>query len=92
MRVKLLLACQEVLKRVWPSINRNRLLFIRIQTVPPRMHTAHGNKLLISNTEQLMKSHRGPNENVSTLVNLVNSMSFFFVHAEDGFSHECDLG
>jgi hypothetical protein len=32
------LACQEVLNRVWPSMNQNRLLFIQIQTVPLNMH------------------------------------------------------
>ena len=32
------LACQEVLKCVWPSMNQNRLLFIHIQTLPPGLH------------------------------------------------------
>ena len=33
-----MLACQEVLKWVLPSRNQNRLLFIRIQTLPPTIH------------------------------------------------------
>ena len=32
------LACQEVLNRVQPSMNQNRLLFMQIQTVPLNMH------------------------------------------------------
>ena len=37
-RVKLILVCQEVLKWVWLSMNRKRLLFIQIQTIPPTVH------------------------------------------------------
>lgn len=33
-RAKLTLACQEVLKHSWPSMNQNRLLFVQIQTLP----------------------------------------------------------
>ena len=29
---------KKVLKWVWPTRNRNRLLFIQIQTIPPSMH------------------------------------------------------
>ena len=36
--VKLTVACQEVLKWVWPSINLNKLLYIQSQTLPPNMH------------------------------------------------------
>jgi hypothetical protein len=35
---KLILACQEVLDWVWPSMNQNRLLFVQIQILPPSMH------------------------------------------------------
>ena len=38
MRVNLIWACQEVLKRVLPSMDQNRLLFIQVQALPPRMH------------------------------------------------------
>jgi len=38
LRVKNILACQEVLKWVWPSTNRNWLLFIQSQTLPPSIH------------------------------------------------------
>jgi len=38
LRVKLILACAEVLKCAWPSMNRNMLLFNQIQTLPPSMH------------------------------------------------------
>ena len=38
MRVKLILACQNVLEWAWSSMNWNRLLFFRIQTLPPSMH------------------------------------------------------
>ena len=37
-KVELTLVIQEVLKSLWPSNNWNRLLFIQIQTLPPRMH------------------------------------------------------
>ena len=36
-RIKLILACQEVLKRDWPSMNQSRPLFIQIQTLNPSM-------------------------------------------------------
>jgi hypothetical protein len=37
--VKLFLACQEVQKWVWHSMNQNRLLFSKIQALlPPSMH------------------------------------------------------
>ena len=38
LRIKLILACQEVGRWVWPSMNQNRLLFIQTQTLPPHMH------------------------------------------------------
>jgi hypothetical protein len=38
LRVKLILECLEVLKRVWLSMNRSRLLFIEIQTLPLSRH------------------------------------------------------
>lgn len=38
MRVNLILAFWEVLKWVWSSLNRNRLLFIQLQTQPLSMH------------------------------------------------------
>jgi hypothetical protein len=38
LRGKLILAFQEVLHWVWPSMNWNRLLFIQSQTLPSRMH------------------------------------------------------
>jgi hypothetical protein len=38
LRFKLILACQEVLNWVWPSMNLNTLLFHQIQTLPPSMH------------------------------------------------------
>ena len=37
LKVKLILACQEELNWDWPSMSRNRLLFIRIQTLHSRM-------------------------------------------------------
>ena len=36
--LEVILACQVVLKRVWPSMNRSRLLLIQIQRLPPNMH------------------------------------------------------
>ena len=33
-----ILSCQEVLEWVWPSMNRNSLHFIQIQTAHPSMH------------------------------------------------------
>ena len=36
-KIKLILACQEVLKQVWPSMNQNRSLFIQIQSLHPSM-------------------------------------------------------
>jgi hypothetical protein len=38
LRVKLILACQEVLNWDWPSINQIKLLFIQIQPLPLNMH------------------------------------------------------
>lgn len=37
-KVKIILACQEVLKRICSSMTRNRLLFIQIPTLPSSMH------------------------------------------------------
>ena len=59
--VKLNLACPEVLKRVWPSMNQNRLIFIQMQTLPPSMH--HKWKLLIWHAKQPIENHRGPAPN-----------------------------
>lgn len=44
-RVKLILADPEVLEWVRPSMNRSRLLFIQIKTIPPSMH--HKSKNII---------------------------------------------
>ena len=38
LRVKLIMACQEVLNWVWLSMNPNRLLFIQTQTLPLSIH------------------------------------------------------
>ena len=43
----LISACQELLKCVWLSMNRNRLLSIQIQTLPPRTHLHKGKLWLI---------------------------------------------
>ena len=38
LKVRFILASQEVLKWAWPSMNGYRLLFTQIQTLPPKMH------------------------------------------------------
>jgi hypothetical protein len=58
-RIKLILACQEVLMWVWPSMNWNRLLFVPIQTLPLGMHQFKW-KEIIDYAKQPMKNHRGP--------------------------------
>jgi hypothetical protein len=66
LRVKLILACQEVLKWVWSSKNRNRLLFIQNQILPHEIYwifiasTTSGKKLLIWFTRQPLEYHRDP--------------------------------
>jgi hypothetical protein len=59
LRVDLILACQEVLKCVWPSMNRNRLVFIQSRTLPPSIHTG-GKKVLVLCLKQPMRNHTGP--------------------------------
>ena len=56
--VKLILACQEVPKRVWSLKNRNRLLFVPIQSLP-RTCTTSEKKRLILYAKQPLKHHRG---------------------------------
>jgi hypothetical protein len=58
-RVKLVLACQEVLKWVWSSMNWYRMFYVKTSTLPPRMHqklTEHG-KICKQNNQLPTKSH-----------------------------------
>ena len=69
LRVELVLVCQEVPKWVWPSVNQNRLLFMQIQTLPPRMH--HKWKIIINIVWKIMEDQlptKSPNENRITIL------------------------
>jgi hypothetical protein len=53
------LACQEVLKWVWPFMNRYRMFYLQTSTLPPRMHhklTKHG-RLCKQNNQLPTKTH-----------------------------------
>ena len=77
------LACQEVLKWVWLPMNRNKLLFVQIQTIPPSMH--HGWKEIdnILYAKQLIENHRGrtPDE-MSLWIEVLTLIIFCFVCKE----------
>jgi hypothetical protein len=58
-RVKLILACQEVLKWVWPFMNRYRMVFCSNLHTTPRMHqklTKHG-RFCKQNNQLPTKNH-----------------------------------
>jgi hypothetical protein len=58
-RVKLILACQEVLKWVWPFMNRYKMSFVQTSTLPPHMHqklTKHG-RFYKQNNQLFTKNH-----------------------------------
>ena len=61
-RVKLILAYQEVLKRVGPLVNPNRLLFIQIQTLHPGLHHhrwKERNDCMQNNCWKIIKTNSG---------------------------------
>ena len=53
LRVKLILACQEF----WPPMNRNRLLFFQMQTLPLIMHHKLKELFTLYTKQPLRKFH-----------------------------------
>jgi hypothetical protein len=61
LRVKLILACQEVLGWVWPSMNRNGFLFVQIQTLLPLSKHPKWKEIIDIVCKQPMGNHKGSN-------------------------------
>ena len=90
LRFKLILACQEVLKQVWSSINQTGLLFIQIQTLPPNMR--HNWKEIIGLVWYAKTSNersKGINcwspielEDISKVCTLIEDQCMALVHVE----------
>ena len=59
-RVELIFACQEVAKCLWPSMIRNKFLFIQIQRIPLGMQYKCKEIIDIAR-KPTKRNHKGPN-------------------------------